>query len=130
MDRSSSKNLFQRAILDRHKNIHLCQEKMHAIQLCMNYVLNICWKHVITNCAAFTESCNVSHTASSVIVIVRVVIVAAVVLMLLLRLCISFGLCVVAISICDFHDGVAHVVSFNRLCWSCDLVCSDACLVN
>ena len=42
--------------------------------------------------------------------------------------CVSFELCVVGIGMCDFHDGVAHVAC--RLCWSCDLVCSNACLVN
>ena len=82
-------------------------------------------------CAAIIGSCYVFHIASSVIVIVFVVIVAAVVFVfLLLRLCISFELCLVAISMCDFHDGVAHVVSLSRLCWSCDLVCADACLVS
>ena len=53
-----------------------------------------------------------SFTVLLMIVIVLAVIVAAAVFLLLLRLCISFELCVVAVIMCDFDDGVAHVVSF------------------
>ena len=68
-----------------------------------------------------------SHMRLSFIVVL-IVIVAAVVFVGCCCGCV-FNLNYVLLQwACDFHDGVARVVC--RLCWSCDLVCSDACLVS